>query len=108
MSVSFPTGYPEIDKLFAELSTLVHEHGKDSLEVGCFIEQHRDVTWVDKRSNETAFFEETAKDFSILFEGIDFTNDPKPPDPTEAADYWKTGDNPFESSTDDPADWWKQ
>jgi len=108
MSVSFPTEYPEIDKLFAELSSLVKEHGKDSVEVGCFIEQHRDVTWIDKRSGEKAYFDDNARGLSVLIEGIKVTDEDTKPDPTKTADYWKTDNDPFESNADDPADWWKQ
>ena len=104
MSISFPTEYPEIDKLFAELSLLIRKHGKDSVEVDCFVEQHRDTTWVDKRGGETVFFEEAAKGMSILFEGLASTNEDQ--DPTEAADYWKTEDTFNDTNnTDDPANW---
>jgi hypothetical protein len=107
MGMSFPTGFPEIDSLMAKLSTLVRQHGKDSEPVELFILKHRDLTWVDKRTGDTCYFEELANSMKILMEGFNITNDvsPKPPDP---ADYWKSGDQPFETDSSDAADWWKK
>jgi hypothetical protein len=88
------------------LSSLVHEHGKDSNEVDFFITQHRNLTWTDKHSNDTCYFEEFARGMAVLMGGFNISNvkDPEPPDP---ADYWKSGERPFETDSKDSADWWK-
>lgn len=104
MGVSFPTGNIKIDELLVKLSTLVKEYGKDSLEVEGFIEHHRDVSWVDKRTQEFCYFEESANALVMLMGGLKNEDNP---DPTTSADYWKTGPNVPEIEFDDSADYWK-
>lgn len=95
---------PEILKLIAELTQLIHANNTDgrgasSQPVVDFIEQHKDKTFVDEISGHMHTFKELAEGFAPLIQGIrnDHPN-------TLPGDEWGGS---ARKDPDEPADWWK-
>ena len=98
---------PEMLRLLAGLTALVKENknkgGASSPAVVTYIEKHKDVVFVDTKSQCMHTFKEVAVAMALLIQGI------KNPDMIPG-DGWQFGssDRIFkEKDPDEPADWWK-
>ena len=95
---------PEILRLLAELTQLVHANNSD----GCgpsapavvgFVEKHKDVVFVDQISNHMHTFKELADAMAPLIQGIRLDKPKNLP-----GDEWGGS---ARKDPDEPADWWK-
>jgi len=95
---------PEVLKLLAQLTTLIHENnqtgqGASAPPVVEFIEQHKDVIFVDELSGHMHTFKELADGMAPLIQGIRNDFPDKLP-----GDEWGGS---AEKDPNEPADWWK-
>lgn len=88
-NIVLPTGDWKIDSLLVDLTTLVKEHGKESFQVDQFLEQHQDVTWVDRVSGETHYFSEIGGILASLIQGISIEDVVEDEENSDPADWWK-------------------
>lgn len=96
---------PQILILIAELTSLVKKYGPSSYKVSLFIENNKNLTFVNKHTDHMHTFKELAEPLVILIGGIEDKTPEQLP-----GDNWQSGktEDIFGSfDPDDPADYWK-